>query len=326
MTRIRLVAALVGTLVAGALALPANAAETHRLSIGTGSTGGVYYPIGGAIAAAISKYIPGVEATAEVTGGSVDNIRLITSGQGDLGFAMADAAWDAREGKAKFKKKMDIMALAAFYPSPLQAVTIEGTGIKTMADLKGKRVSTGAPGSGTETMVFRLLRSLGIDPDKDIEKVRLSTTESVNALKDRKIDAMIWNGGIPAPIVTDLAATPGITIHMIDHGDAAAKMREMYGPFYTRGVIPAHTYPGQDKDASNVVVWNLLVADAKMPEKLAYEITKVIFEHKADLVAVHKEAAGLDLSKQLTGVSPIPFHPGALKYFHEKGVKAAAAK
>jgi len=202
----------------------------------------------------------------------------------------------------------------------MHVVTVEGTGINKFADLKGKRISTGAPVSGTEVMADRLLEALGIGKN-DFTRERLSVAESVNALKDGKIDAFFWVGGVPTAAVSDLASTPGKKIKLIDHGDGADKMRGKYGPIYVRNKILANAYPGETHDTSNVDVWNLLVVPENADEKLVYEITKTLFEKKEDLVKVHKDAGFLDLNNQMTGASPIPFHPGALRYFKEKGLK-----
>lgn len=293
-----------------------------RISIGTGGTSGVYYPLGGGLASVLSKYVPGVDATAEVTGGSVANLQLIGGGKSELGFTMADSAWDAYNGLEKFKdKKVGLRTLVVFYPNRMQVVTVDGKGIEKFADLKGKRISTGAPASGTEVMSMRLLEAHGLDPNKDVTRERLSIGESVNALKDGKIDALMWVGGVPTPGLTDLAATPGKKIKLIDHGDGAEGMRKKYGPIYVKNRILANAYPGEPRETTNVDVWNLLVVPESADENLIYQITKTMFEKKDELVKVHKDAAFLSLDTQMTGASPIPFHPGALRYFKEKGLK-----
>lgn len=315
MKRILLAFLAAVSLVLGGLA----SAQTTRLSIGTGGTGGVYYPLGGGMAAVLSKYVPGWEATAEVTGASVANLQLIGQGKQDIGFTMADAAWDAVSGLAKFKdRKVEARTLMVLYPNKMHVVTTEASGIKTVADLKGKRVSTGEPNSGTEVMATRLLEAAGIE--KDVHRERLSVAEGVNAIKDRKIDALIWVGGLPTAAITDLATTPGITVKLIDHGQYADAMNKKWGPLYVKGTIPANTYKGQAADVSNLDVWNLLVADARMSDQMAYTIVKTLMEKKDELVAVHREAKNITLEAQASG-SPIPFHPGARKYFEERGVK-----
>ena len=307
-----------GLWLGGGMAL----AQNKTISIGTGGTGGVYYPLGGAIANVLTKNLPGMQATAEVTGGSVDNLKLIGSGQSEIAFSMADAALDAYKGEDKFKSgKVPLQTLLVLYPNRMHVVTVEGTSIEKMSDLKGKRVSTGAPGSATEVMAFRVIEAAGLDKDKDMKRERLSVAESVNALKDRKIDAFFWVGGIPTAAVTDLAATPGLKMKLVDHADLADKMNAKYGKLYAPGSIPAGSYPGYDKPNGNVDVWNILLTGNKMSDDEAYSIVKTLVEKKADLVAVHKDAEAFSLDNQVQSRSPIPFHPGALKYFTEKGVK-----
>jgi uncharacterized protein len=309
-------------LAVAALAGGAAVAQQKTIAIGTGGTGGVYYPLGGAIANVLSKHLPGVQATAEVTGGSVDNLKLIGSGQSEIGFSMADAALDALKGEDKFKGgKVPLQTLMVLYPNRMHVVTVDGTGIDKMSDLKGKRVSTGSPGGATEVMAFRVIEAAGLDRDKDMKRERLGVAESVNAIKDRKIDAFFWVGGIPTAAVTDLAASPGIKMKLLDHGDLVDKMNAKYGKLYSAGTIAPGAYPNTDKPNQIVDVWNILVTGDRMTDAAAYAIVKTLVEKKAELVAVHKEAESFSLENQVQERSPIPFHPGALKYFKEKGVK-----
>jgi TRAP transporter TAXI family solute receptor len=297
-------------------------AAAQNISIGTGGTGGVYYPLGGGLADVLSKHVPGMQATAEVTGGSVDNLKLIGSGKPYIGFSMTDAAQDAFKGEDKFKgNKVPVKTLAILYPNRMHVVTIEGMGIGKMADLKGKRVSTGSPGSATEVMAFRVIEAAGLNRDKDMTRERLGVAESVNAIKDRKIDAFFWVGGLPTAAVTDLANTPGIKIKLIDHADLVPAMNQKWGNLYVQDVIPKTTYKGMDADNHQATVMNILVAHESMDEKTAYNIVKAIFDYRNDLIAVHKEAENFKLENQKAASTPIPFHPGALKYYAEKGVK-----
>jgi len=297
-------------------------ALAQNISIGTGGTGGVYYPMGGGMASVLSKYVPGMQATAEVTGGSVDNLKLIATGKPYIGFSMADAAQDAYKGEDKFKgTKVPLRTLMILYPNHMHVVTVEGTGITKMADLKGKRVSTGSPGSATEVMAFRVIEAAGLDKDKDMTRERLGVAESVNAMKDRKIDAFFWVGGLPTAAVTDLANTPNTKIRMIDHAELVAAMNAKWGNLYVQDAIPKGTYKGMDADNRQATVMNILVANENMDEKTAYTIVKTIFDKRDDVVAVHKEAANIKLENQKAAATPAPFHPGALKYFAEKGVK-----
>ena len=296
------------------------AQQQKTISIGTGGTGGVYYPLGGGMANVLSKYLPGVEATAEVTGGSVDNLKLIGSEPRQIGLSMVDAAIDALNGKDKFSgNKIEVRTLMVLYPNRMHVVSTEARGVKTMADLKGKRVSTGSPGSATEVMAFRVIEAAGLDKDKDMTRERLSVAESANALKDGKIDAFFWVGGLPTAAVTDVGATPNVKIVMVDTAQVVDKMNAKYNDLYSKGVIPAKTYPGQDKDNPVAVVQNILVANAKMPDDVAYGIVKTLLEKKPELVAVHREAENFDIKNQSKENTPVPFHPGAAKYFKEKG-------
>jgi uncharacterized protein len=300
----------------------AAVAGAQNISIATGGTGGVYYPMGGGLAAVLSKYVPGMEATAEVTGGSVDNLKLIGTGKPYIGFTMADAGLDALKGEEKFKgHKVPLRTLMVLYPNRMHIVTVEGRGINKLADLKGKHISTGSPGSATEVMAFRILEAAGIDKDKDVKRERLGAAESVNAIKDNKIDAFFWVGGLPTAAVTDLANTPGNKIKMIDHAQVVAKMNQKYGQLYVEDTIPKSTYRGMEADNKQATVMNLLVTSANMDDKTAYNIVKAVFDHKADLVAVHKEALNFKLENQSKSATPIPYHPGAMKYFAEHGIK-----
>ena len=297
-------------------------AQAQNISIATGGTGGVYYPMGGGLASVLSSKVPGMSATAEVTGGSVDNLKLIGTGKPYVGFSMADAAKDATSGVDKFKDKpIEVRTLLILYPNLMHVATVESTGIKTMADLKGKRVSTGSPGSATEVMAFRLLEAAGIDPTKDIKRERLSVAESVNAVKDRKIDAFFWVGGLPTAAVTDLANSPGMKIVMIDTTEEVPAMNKKYGNLYFPTVIPKATYTGMAKDNKVAAVANILVVNANMSNEEAYKIVKAVFDNKLDLVRTHQEYMNVSLENQKAKSTPIEFHPGALKYFKEKNIK-----
>jgi hypothetical protein len=304
------------------IALPAAAAETVNLSIATGGTGGVYYPLGGGMANVFSKTIPGMTATAEVTGGSVANLQLIGTGKPYIALTQADALVDAYNGQGKFKSgKIPVRAMMLLYTNLMHAVTIEGTGINSIGDLKGKRVSTGSPGSATEVFAFRVLEAAGIDPNKDIRKERLGVSESVNAIKDKKIDAFFFVVGLPTSSVTDLASTPGVKIKFLDHANLLPAMVKKSGNIYIADVIPKGTYAGMDKDNQATAVANLLVANANMSDETVYNVVKTIFDKRPDLIAVHKAAADIKLENQKPAASPVPWHPGAVKYYKEKGLK-----
>ena len=303
-------------------ALFAAGSGAQNISIATGGTGGVYYPLGGGMAAALSKFVPGMQATAEVTGGSVDNLKLIGSGKPYIGFSMADAGLDALKGEDKFKgNAVPLRTLMVLYPNRMHVVTVEGRGINTMADLKGKRVSTGSPGSATEVMAFRVIEAAGFDKDRDMKRERLGVAESVNAVKDGKIDAFFWVGGLPTASVTDLANTPNTKVKLVDHANLVPVMNKKYGNLYVEDVISKAVYRGMDTDNKQATVMNILVTHQSMDDSTAYNIVKTIFDKRSDLIAVHKEAENFKLENQKGTASPIPFHPGAVKYFAEKGIK-----
>ena len=306
-----------------ALCLLPVAAQAQNLSIATGGTGGVYYPLGGGMAAVLSKYVQGMQATAEVTGGSVANLQLIGTGKPYLAMTMVDAGLDALKGQDKFSgKPVPVRTLMVMYPNRMHVVTIEGTGISKMADLKGKRVSTGSGGSATEVMAFRVIEAAGLDKDKDMKRERLGVAESGNALKDRKIDAFFWVGGLPTAAVSDLAHSPGVKLKLIDHADLVGKMNQKYGNLYVQDRIPKETYNGMAADNRQATVMNLLVAHQNMDEKTAYNIVKAVFEHRDELIRVHKEAENFKLENQKTAAAGgIPWHPGAIRFYKEKGIK-----
>ena len=303
---------------------PREYARTHggrlRLSIATGNTGGVYYPYGGGLARVISQSVPRVDATAEVTAASVDNLKLIQLGKADIAFVLTDTLDDAIHGRGPFAK-MPVKArtLAVLYPNYTQVATVEGKGINRLADLRGRVVSTGSPGSGTEVIAFRVLRAAGIDPDKDIRRQGLTVNASVDALKDGKIDAFFWSGGLPTASLLDLASTIGITAKLLSNDEVLPKLQEQFTPgLYFRLVIPKGTYPGVNYDSGSVGVANALVVKDTMTDDLAYELTKVLFDRQPDLAAIHPEAKKLNVDTAVHG-SPAPFHPGAIRYYEERG-------
>ena len=256
-----------------------------NIAIATGGTGGVYYPLGGGMANVLSKYVPGVQATARVTGGSVDNLKLIGTGQSEVALSMVDAALDALKGEDKFKgNKVDVRTLMVLYPNRMHVVSIEGTGIEKMSDLKGKRVSTGSPGSATEVMAFRVIEAAGLDKDKDMRRERLGVAESANALKDGKIDAFFWVGGLPTAAVTDLGATPGVKIKLIDHAEVVDKMNAKYGGIYSH-----RRHPGEDLSGPGQGQQDL--GGAEHPGRQRQDAGQDRLRHRQDL---HREARRTD--------------------------------
>jgi hypothetical protein len=232
---------------------------------------------------------------------------------------MGDTVYDAWAGTGKFKDKLPLRNLAVLYPNVMHIVVVKGKGMEKVADLKGKTISTGAPGSGVEVMALRILEAEGINPDKDVKRDRLGASESAGALKDGKLDGFFWCGGVPTAAVLDLAVSPGVKISFIPNADSIEKMKAKYGPVYYPDYIPKGAYPGLEADLPVAAVANILIAHEAMDEKLVYDILAAMFDHKDDLVAVHKQAESVDLKAAIKG-SPIPFHSGALKYYKDKGL------
>ena len=323
MVRSRL-GSVMAALVVATLVFAPSAAAQDQLSIATGGTGGVYYPYGGALASLLTSNLGGPNVTAEATAASVDNMILIADGDADIAFALGDTAYDAVQGNAPFEEPIPARTLATLYNNYTQIIVNADAGIASIADLAGKRVSVGSPGSGTEVIANRILQVSGIDPASGIEVERLGVAESADAIRDNQIDAFFWSGGLPTSAITDLAATPNLTIQLLPHGEVAAALQEAYGDFYSTDVIPADTYTNQTADVEVVVVPNVLVVNESMDEELAYNITRVMFEGRQDLAAAHPEAVKLTLENAVVS-SPIEYHPGAVRYYEEQGMTIGGA-
>jgi TRAP transporter TAXI family solute receptor len=300
------------------------AGSKRRLSIATGGTGGVFYPYGGGIAKVITEHLPNTEATAEVTAASVDNLKFLKQGTSDLAFTMADMAQDAVMARDVFSDfgAVPVRTLAVLYSSYSHLVVKAGAGISTMADLRGRVVSTGAAGSGTTVIARRMLQAAGLDPGHDIREQSLGVAQSVDALKDGKIDAFFWNGGLPTASILDLVNTPGVKAQFIPTDSQLPRLEQTFGPsLYYRDVIPKATYDNE-AEIPVVAVANLLVASEDMPEALAHDITQLLFDRQDELAAIHPQAKTLSLKTALTG-SPVPFHPGAIRFYRERNVWTA---
>ncbi len=290
------------------------------ISIATGGTGGVWYPYGGGLAKVLNESLPGIRASAEVSSGAVDNLKLIRDGRADIAFTLADALADAVGARGAFAgAPAPAVGLAVLYSNYTHLVTLSSSGINTVADLRDRRVSTGAPGSQTDVIGSRVLRASGIDPQTGVTRQRLGASESADSLKDGKIDAFFWSGGLPTPAVQDLSYTPGIFIRMIPTGDLVPALQREHGDLYFPLSVPAGVYRGVAAPISVIGVANVLVVNRSMPEQLAYDITRVLFERQPTLATIHPEARHLSLQTAARG-SPAPFHPGAIRYYREKGI------
>ena len=291
----------------------ASEREGGNLSVATGGTGGVYQVYGGGLADVISDELDGYQATAETTSASVDNIKLIAQKDTDVAFTLADTAIDAVEGRESFDEPQPVRALAQIYTNYTQIGTTAGKDISSVEDLRGKRVSVGDPGSGTEVIALRVLEAAGLDPDKDIDRSQLGVDESVNAVRDGSIDAFFWSGGLPTGAVTDLATTDDLVL--VPNAEYVPKLQDEYGDAYQEATIPADSYKGLDEDVPVIGVPNLLVVHEEMENDLANDLTALLFAQKKRLTQVHPEAENLDRQEAQDVVPPVELHPGAQSYF-----------
>lgn len=296
----------------------ASWAADVRLAIGTASTGGTWYPLGGGVGAMINKYVKGYQAAAHPSGASIENIRAVMKKQDALALSMPDTAFQAFKGLEAFEGKAtpDLRGLMSTYPIDIQFFALANSPIKTIKDLKGKKVAVGAPGSGTEAMARYVLKVYGLTY-ADIDEQFLSATESAEAVKDGNIDAVITTLGTPAPALMDLATQRNIRFLDIEP-EAAQKINKDF-PAYFPTTIPANTYKNQDKPHHTLAWMGLFVVHKDMAEQLAYDILKAVFEHKDELDKIHAQFKGITLENAVKGM-PIPWHSGSVKFFKEKGV------
>lgn len=293
-------------------------AQKKFLTLASGSPGGVYYPLGGGMAVVIQKTTD-LRCAAESTGASVENCRLVGARESDMGMVMGSIAYKALEGQQPFEKKFPLVALFQMYPAPEHIVTVSGKGIKSIKDLKGKKVSIDVPGSGCAVMAKAILEEYGFNLEKDLTIANLSQSESVQALKDGVVDAVFFNFAYPGAAVLDLAATRDIVLVPVEP-DMANKIVKKY-PYYVKITIPAKTYPKADYDVLCLGDSNVMIANKQMEEGVAYKIVKAIFENvdkgKWALTNIHPIASQLTPKNAIN--SPIELHPGAIKYFKEVG-------
>ncbi len=310
-------------IVCVSLCLPvAVAAKTNFISIGTGGTGGVYYPYGGGLAEVWTKNVKDVKAVAEVTGASVENIKLAHRGETVVGMVMGDVAFQAYGGVGKFDgKKQNVLAMATMYPNVLQLVTLKGSGIKNVTDFAGKKISLGAPGSGTAFMADLVLKAIGADM-KSFDTSRLSFNETANALKDGTIDAGFWVVAPGTSSIMDLASTHDIEIISFTP-EQQKKVTSKYG-FYSSWDLDGGTYQGVDKPVPTISVWNVIIVQKSLSEDLVYNLSKTLFENNEFLRKIHPFAK-YSTPENAVGKTPIPLHPGAIRAIEEKGVSVPAS-
>ncbi len=300
---------------------PVASGEKTRLTIGTGGTGGVFFPYGGGIARILTEKMSNTEATAQETGGSVDNLKLLQTGEAQIGFSTVDSAFDAINGTGAYAQTgaVNAQAIAVLYESFVHIVATQESGVTDIASMKGKRVSVGSAGSSTEAAAERVIEAGGLDPQTDITRENLSVADSVSAMKDGKIDVFFWIGGLPTSAVTDLTTTGTPAVTFITSGQYVQPMVEKYGPLYKEMMLPASTYSNVAADVAGVGIGNILVVGSDLSEDTVYTILKTMFDNLAETQAIHPEAKKLSLETAWTG-SSIPFHPGAIRFYREQGV------
>jgi TRAP transporter TAXI family solute receptor len=297
------------------------AAKTTFISIGTGGTGGIYYPYGGGVAEIWSKYVPGVKAVAEVTGASVENVKLAHKGETVIGEVMGDVAVAGYQGLSKFKgKKHNVLGMAIMYPNLLQVVTLKKSGITNVEQVKGKSISTGSPGSGTNFMAEAVLGALGIGKDA-YKDSRLSFTESANALRDGNIEVGFWSVGPGTSSILDLATTHEISI--LGFSQDQAKKILAANNTYSSVDLAGGVYRGVDKPVPTIGVWNVMICQKSLDTDLVYQLVKALYENNAYLMKIHPSAA-YTTPENAVKYCPIPLHPGTIKYLKEKGITVPA--
>jgi TRAP transporter TAXI family solute receptor len=301
-----------------------QAQERLSFSIVTGGTGGVWYPLGGAIGAVIGQKVPATDATSEVTTAAIDNLKLLSAGKAGMAFAYDYHTVWANNGKIpELGKQQPVRIVMSFYEQPFHVVTKQGSGIGSITELKGKRVSVGAPNSGTEEQACYVLKALGIDWNKDIKSEKLGATESVAALKDGKIDAFFWSGAVPTSSIIDLASTPGLKMVLLPiEGATAEKIMAANPGVFHRTVFAKDCYAGVAADMPALAITAVLNAMGDFPEERLYQILSAVFGSLQEISAVWKGALQLTPEKSISQITPDAIqylHPGALKFFKEKG-------
>jgi len=311
----KLLGLFVAVLFVIGVVIPVYAADT-KMILSTGGTAGTYYPFGGAMARIWNTKIPGMNVTAQTTGASAENIRLVNKKEAELALVQSDTLDFAYNAKESFKEPIKSMsAIAVLYPEIIQVVVRTDSPIKSIADLKGKKVGVGAPGSGTEANFRQLMDIYGLAKG-DVNSQYLSFSESAEAFKDRHIDAFIVTAGIPNAAIMDISTQHEVRILNIP-ADMAAKLTVKY-PFLAAVKVPAGTYKNQTQDAATVAVNAVLIVGNDTPADVVYNLTKALFDNQAELASAHAKGKELNLQNAVQGVS-IPFHPGAMKYYKEKG-------
>jgi uncharacterized protein len=298
----------------------ATAQDKTRIIISVSGSGTPSNALGGALASSISKYVRGYSADADIAASPEDGVKAVGRGRASLIFVSSDLAYAADRGEGPFKGgRIALRALAAINPHRVHLIAFEGSGIERLADVKGKRVATGE--GAADVAAARLIEGAGLNADRDVRRQAMTPADLLAAARDGKLDAAFVMGSVPVPLMRDLAGIPGKKAKLIDSAVAVDAVNRKYGPLYTRGAVPAKTYPGQAGAVGAAESWVILAGGDGLSAQAAYNVVKTLFEHKALFAAMHSDAASLSLPKQRDVKLPIAFHPGALKYFSEKGVQ-----
>ncbi|TDC81103.1 TAXI family TRAP transporter solute-binding subunit [Micromonospora sp. KC606] len=310
-----LAAVLVTVLTAGCGPAETRTETWHggRIFLATGNTTGVYYQLGGGYADVISRHLPGYEARAEPTGASVENITRLVGGDMEIAFSLADTAADAVAGRGAFDQPQPVRALARVYSNYTHVIVRAEAGIRDFAGLRGKRISTGSPRSGTDIIAGRLLSAGGIDPDRDVRRFTLSLPETVARMRAGTLDAMFFSGGLPTPGIADLLAGAPGAFELLPIADLIDPLNTAYGSVYTTAELSKHAY-GTRAGTPTVTVSNMILVGADMPEQLAYDLTRLLFAHQGELIEVHPEAGNFT-RQSASDTDPIPLHPGAARFY-----------
>ena len=308
---------LLGTAALVSMGFSTPAAAQEQLSIATGGTGGVYYPMGGGLAEVINNHVEGYSATAEVTGASVENMGLIATGDADLAIGLADTVAQAYSGTGRFEGQQlpMVRGLASLYANMIHIVALESSGITSLEDLRGKRVSIGAPGSGTEVNTGAILEANGITYD-DIDEQRLNFNETADALANGDIDAGFWSVGAPTSSILNLATTQNIVIIALSEAELAAAMAA--DSTFALTTLPGGSYTGITEDITVLGIPNVLTVSSEMSDEVAYQVTKAMYENIADMQAIHPAANETSVEFTMSA-TPVPLHPGAIRYYEEVG-------
>ncbi|OLB81918.1 MAG: hypothetical protein AUI14_01685 [Actinobacteria bacterium 13_2_20CM_2_71_6] len=285
-----------------------------ELTIGTGNTTGVFYQVGAGYASLITKYLPGYDATAAATGGSIDNLQRLAIGDVDIALTLAAAADDAFGGtEAWAGRPQPLRALARTYPNYEHVIARTDSGITTVAQLKGHRVSLGSPGSGTELLGRRLIAAAGLDPAKDLTALSMSLPQTTAAILDGSIEAMIWSGGLPTPGIVDLFANAHGEVRFLRIQELLPKVDQKYPNLLDKAVIPKNAY-SLPEDIPALTDANLIVVNANMPSDLTYKLTKLLFDYQRELAAVHPAVNSIR-RETAAATDPVPLHPGSQRYY-----------